>query len=137
MEGEARKPGERRLQILQTLAAMLQEPQPEKIPTAAASATPMLNFGNIPFLMLRLSFRGSPLVQFGTACCANLSLVNTPIRLSDGGCDLSHFTPRITSLPRFHTTLPRERRALRSVFVKPIETRRPPTATTRQNRPRS
>jgi TetR/AcrR family transcriptional regulator len=35
MEGEARKPGERRLQILQTLAAMLQEPQPEKITTAA------------------------------------------------------------------------------------------------------
>lgn len=35
MEGEARKPGERRLQILQTLAAMLQEPQAEKITTAA------------------------------------------------------------------------------------------------------
>ena len=35
MEGEARKPGERRLQILQTLAAMLQEPKPEKITTAA------------------------------------------------------------------------------------------------------
>jgi TetR/AcrR family transcriptional regulator len=38
MEGEARKPGERRLQILQTLAAMLQEPQPEKITTAALAA---------------------------------------------------------------------------------------------------
>ena len=38
MEGETRKPGERRLQILQTLAAMLQEPQPEKITTAALAA---------------------------------------------------------------------------------------------------
>ena len=38
MEGEARKPGDRRLQILQTLAAMLQEPQPEKITTAALAA---------------------------------------------------------------------------------------------------
>ena len=38
MQGEARKPGERRLQILQTLAAMLQEPQPEKITTAALAA---------------------------------------------------------------------------------------------------
>lgn len=38
MGGEARKPGERRLQILQTLAAMLQEPQPEKITTAALAA---------------------------------------------------------------------------------------------------
>ena len=38
MEGEARKPGERRLQILQTLAAMLQEPQTEKITTAALAA---------------------------------------------------------------------------------------------------
>ena len=38
MEGEARKPGERRLQILQTLAAMLQEPQSEKITTAALAA---------------------------------------------------------------------------------------------------
>lgn len=38
MEREARKPGERRLQILQTLAAMLQEPKPEKITTAALAA---------------------------------------------------------------------------------------------------
>ena len=38
MDGEARKPGERRLQILQTLAAMLQEPQAEKITTAALAA---------------------------------------------------------------------------------------------------
>lgn len=38
MQGEARKPGERRLQILQTLASMLQEPQPEKITTAALAA---------------------------------------------------------------------------------------------------
>jgi TetR/AcrR family transcriptional regulator len=38
MEGESRKPGERRLQILQTLAAMLQEPRPEKITTAALAA---------------------------------------------------------------------------------------------------
>ncbi len=38
MEGEARKSGERRLQILQTLASMLQEPQPEKITTAALAA---------------------------------------------------------------------------------------------------
>jgi TetR/AcrR family transcriptional regulator len=38
MEGETRKPGERRLQILQTLAAMLQEPQAEKITTAALAA---------------------------------------------------------------------------------------------------
>jgi TetR/AcrR family transcriptional regulator len=35
MGGEARKPGERRLQILQILAAMLEEPSPEKITTAA------------------------------------------------------------------------------------------------------
>jgi TetR/AcrR family transcriptional regulator len=35
MGGELRKPGERRLQILQTLAAMLEEPSPEKITTAA------------------------------------------------------------------------------------------------------
>ncbi len=38
MAGEVRKPGERRVQILQTLAAMLQEPQPEKITTAALAA---------------------------------------------------------------------------------------------------
>jgi len=38
MEGEVRKPGERRLQILQTLAAMLQEPHAEKITTAALAA---------------------------------------------------------------------------------------------------
>ena len=38
MEGETRKPGERRLQILQTLAAMLQEPKPEKITTASLAA---------------------------------------------------------------------------------------------------
>ncbi|HEY0664170.1 MAG TPA: nucleoid occlusion factor SlmA [Thiobacillaceae bacterium] len=38
MEGEARKPGERRTQILQALAAMLQEPQAEKITTAALAA---------------------------------------------------------------------------------------------------
>lgn len=38
MEGEIRKPGERRLQILQTLAAMLQEPKQEKITTAALAA---------------------------------------------------------------------------------------------------
>ena len=38
MCGEVKKPGERRLQILQTLAAMLQEPQPEKITTAALAA---------------------------------------------------------------------------------------------------
>ncbi|MBN8762576.1 MAG: nucleoid occlusion factor SlmA [Thiobacillus sp. 63-78] len=38
MQGETRKPGERRLQILQTLAAMLQEPQPGKITTAALAA---------------------------------------------------------------------------------------------------
>jgi TetR/AcrR family transcriptional regulator len=31
----ARKPGERRLQILQTLASMLEEPSPEKVTTAA------------------------------------------------------------------------------------------------------
>ena len=35
MVGEVKNPGERRMQILQTLAAMLQEPQPEKITTAA------------------------------------------------------------------------------------------------------
>lgn len=35
MGEESRKPGERRLQILQTLAAMLEEPNPEKITTAA------------------------------------------------------------------------------------------------------
>ena len=34
----ARKSGERRLQILQTLAAMLQEPKPEKITTAALAS---------------------------------------------------------------------------------------------------
>ncbi len=38
MEGEVRKSGERRLQILQTLAAMLEEPRPEKITTAALAA---------------------------------------------------------------------------------------------------
>jgi TetR/AcrR family transcriptional regulator len=38
MEGATRKPGERRLQILQTLAAMLQEPRAEKITTAALAA---------------------------------------------------------------------------------------------------
>lgn len=38
MEAEARKPGERRLQILQTLAAMLEEPNPEKVTTAALAA---------------------------------------------------------------------------------------------------
>jgi len=38
MAEEAKKPGERRSQILQTLAAMLQEPQPEKITTAALAA---------------------------------------------------------------------------------------------------
>lgn len=38
MGGETRKPGERRLQILQTLAAMLEEPRPEKITTAALAA---------------------------------------------------------------------------------------------------
>jgi TetR/AcrR family transcriptional regulator len=38
MEGATRKPGERRNQILQALAAMLQEPQPEKITTAALAA---------------------------------------------------------------------------------------------------
>ncbi len=38
MRGEARKPGERRTQILQALAAMLQEPQAEKITTAALAA---------------------------------------------------------------------------------------------------
>ncbi len=35
MGGVGKKPGERRLQILQTLAAMLEEPQAEKITTAA------------------------------------------------------------------------------------------------------
>lgn len=35
MGGESKKPGEKRLQILQTLAAMLEEPSPEKITTAA------------------------------------------------------------------------------------------------------
>lgn len=35
MGGDNRKTGERRLQILQTLAAMLEEPSPEKITTAA------------------------------------------------------------------------------------------------------
>jgi len=34
----AAKPGERRLQILQTLAEMLQQPQSEKITTAALAA---------------------------------------------------------------------------------------------------
>ena len=38
MGGATRKPGERRLQILQTLAAMLEEPRPEKITTAALAA---------------------------------------------------------------------------------------------------
>ena len=38
MGGETRKPGERRLQILQTLAAMLEEPRAEKITTAALAA---------------------------------------------------------------------------------------------------
>lgn len=38
MERETRRPGERRLQILQTLAAMLQDPQAEKITTAALAA---------------------------------------------------------------------------------------------------
>lgn len=38
MEAGARKPGERRTQILQALAAMLQEPQAEKITTAALAA---------------------------------------------------------------------------------------------------
>lgn len=38
MDGETRKPGERRLAILQTLAAMLEAPQPEKITTAALAA---------------------------------------------------------------------------------------------------
>ena len=38
MGGTTRKPGERRLQILQTLAAMLEEPRPEKITTAALAA---------------------------------------------------------------------------------------------------
>jgi TetR/AcrR family transcriptional regulator len=35
MEGEPKKSGEKRLLILQTLAAMLEEPSPEKITTAA------------------------------------------------------------------------------------------------------
>lgn len=35
MGGESKKSGEKRLQILQTLAAMLEEPNPEKITTAA------------------------------------------------------------------------------------------------------
>jgi TetR/AcrR family transcriptional regulator len=35
MGAVARKPGERRLQILQTLASMLEEPSPEKVTTAA------------------------------------------------------------------------------------------------------
>ena len=35
MAGGLRRPGERRLQILQSLAAMLEEPSPEKITTAA------------------------------------------------------------------------------------------------------
>jgi TetR/AcrR family transcriptional regulator len=35
MGGENKKPGEKRLQILQALAAMLEEPSPEKITTAA------------------------------------------------------------------------------------------------------
>ncbi len=38
MAGEARKPSERRLHILQMLASMLQDPQPEKITTAALAA---------------------------------------------------------------------------------------------------
>lgn len=38
MTGETRKPGERKVQILQALAAMLQEPQPERITTAALAA---------------------------------------------------------------------------------------------------
>lgn len=35
MAGETKKPGERRLQILQVLAEMLEEPSPEKVTTAA------------------------------------------------------------------------------------------------------
>ena len=38
MGGEGRIPGERRLQILQTLASILEEPQPEKITTASLAA---------------------------------------------------------------------------------------------------
>jgi TetR/AcrR family transcriptional regulator len=38
MSAEGRKPGERRLQILQTLAAMLEQPQAEKVTTAALAA---------------------------------------------------------------------------------------------------
>jgi TetR/AcrR family transcriptional regulator len=38
MSTEGKKPGERRLQILQTLAAMLEEPQAEKITTASLAA---------------------------------------------------------------------------------------------------
>jgi len=38
MEAGSRKPGERRTQILQALAAMLEEPQAEKITTAALAA---------------------------------------------------------------------------------------------------
>jgi len=38
MGGEGKKPGERRLQILQTLAAMLEEPRAEKITTASLAA---------------------------------------------------------------------------------------------------
>lgn len=38
MEAGGRKPGERRTQILQALAAMLQEPQAEKITTAALAS---------------------------------------------------------------------------------------------------
>ena len=38
MGEEGKKPGERRLQILQTLAAMLEEPQAEKITTASLAA---------------------------------------------------------------------------------------------------
>ena len=34
----ARKPGERKTQILQTLASMLEQPQSEKITTAALAA---------------------------------------------------------------------------------------------------
>ena len=38
MGGEGKIPGERRLQILQTLASILEEPQPEKITTASLAA---------------------------------------------------------------------------------------------------
>ena len=38
MGGENKKTGEKRLLILQTLSAMLEEPSPEKITTAALAA---------------------------------------------------------------------------------------------------